>query len=103
MDAVVASQKRDLEELLRESSLDAFVLALETINHISVRYRFQSFLFLLCNAWELALKARLIRDAGSDDVIYFRKNWVSPSQDRKPCVIVSGRFTPTRITRSAEI
>lgn len=61
-------------EKLIEKSLDAFVMALETINRISVRYRLESFLFLICNAWELMLKGKAVRDAQDIRVIYFEGN-----------------------------
>jgi hypothetical protein len=71
MIATSASPTSDLRTRLLDSSIDAYVLALETVNHISVRYRFQSFIYLLCNAWELLLKAQLIDRAGTNDAILY--------------------------------
>lgn len=50
---------RRLTRDLINSSIDAFVLALETINRPSVKYRMECFCFLFCNAWELLMKAKL--------------------------------------------
>jgi len=47
---------------LRDSSLEAFILALETINRPSIRYRMEAFCILFCNAWELLIKAKLLHD-----------------------------------------
>ncbi|MBL8199900.1 MAG: DUF3644 domain-containing protein [Chromatiales bacterium] len=58
---------------LVEKSIDAYVLALETINRLSIKYRVESFAYLICNAWELLLKARLIETEKSRDAIYYRK------------------------------
>lgn len=40
--------------------MDAFILALENVNRLSGGYRAESFVFLIVNAWELLLKARII-------------------------------------------
>ena len=50
----------DLKKSLMDKSIEAYVLALETINRLSVRYRLETFCYLLCNAWELLLKAKII-------------------------------------------
>lgn len=42
---------------LLNSSIDAYILSLDTINRLSVRYRVENFAYLICNAWELLLKA----------------------------------------------
>ena len=62
-----------LKGQLVEKSVDAYVLALETINRLSIKYRVESFTHLICNAWELLLKARLIDESGSRAAIYYRK------------------------------
>jgi len=59
-----------LERNLRESSIDAFILALEIINKLSISYRLESFVLLFCNAWELLLKAKLLREKKK---IFYRK------------------------------
>jgi len=41
------------------NSVDAFILALETINRPSVAYRMEAFCVLFCNAWELLMKAHI--------------------------------------------
>lgn len=51
-----------LERNLRENSIEGFILALEVINKLSISYRVESFAFLFCNAWELLLKAKLLRE-----------------------------------------
>jgi hypothetical protein len=62
-----------LKGQLRDSSIDAFICALETINRISIGYRVQNFVFLLCNAWELLLKARLIEISSNDREVIYEK------------------------------
>ena len=58
---------------LLQKSVDAYVLSLETINRLSVQYRIEAFCYLLCNAWELLLKARVVDQTGGKQGIYFKK------------------------------
>lgn len=59
-----------LQGRLLEKSIEAYVLALETINRLSIKYRIEAFVYLVCNAWELLLKAKLILDSGNRLAIY---------------------------------
>lgn len=63
-----------LKGQLVEKSVDAYVLALETINRLSIKYRVESFTHLICNAWELLLKARIIDEARSREAIYYKND-----------------------------
>lgn len=49
---------------------EAFVLAIEVYNRPSIRYRVEGFSFFMCNAWELMLKAKMLRDDGRDSIYY---------------------------------
>ncbi|HHT9124243.1 MAG TPA: DUF3644 domain-containing protein [Candidatus Brocadiia bacterium] len=62
-----------LERNLTESSIQAFILGLEIINKLSVSYRLESFVFLFCNAWELLLKATLLKLKGKREIFYRKK------------------------------
>ena len=62
-----------LKGQLVEKSVDAYVLALETMNRLSVKYRVESFTHLVCNAWELLLKARLLDTQKSRSATYYKK------------------------------
>ena len=66
---------RRLTQHLISNSIEAFVLALETINRPSARYRMEAFCFLFCNAWELLMKAKLFQKNGK---IYYRKKRKKP-------------------------
>jgi hypothetical protein len=57
------------------NSIEAFILALETVNRPSVKYRTESFCFLFCNAWELLLKAKLLND---NNKIFYKKKYKKP-------------------------
>jgi hypothetical protein len=68
-----------LKGQLLDRSVDAYVLALETINRLSVKYRVETFAYLICNAWELLLKAKVLADAGGDrNAIYYPKERGKP-------------------------
>lgn len=57
---------------LVEKSVEGYILALETINRLSIRYRVETFCYLICNAWELLLKAKILVDAGNDRNAIYR-------------------------------
>lgn len=65
---------RGLKGRLVYSSVDAYVLALETINRLSVKYRVEGFCFLIVNAWELLLKARVIELEGKEKLFYSKES-----------------------------
>lgn len=59
-----------LQGRLLDKSIEAYVLALETINRLSIKYRVEAFTYLICNAWELLLKSKIIQDAANRQAIY---------------------------------
>lgn len=67
------SSSLKLAEKLIEKSIEAFTLAVEVYNKPSIRYRVEGFSFFICNAWELMLKARMIKTMGEQS-IYFKDN-----------------------------
>lgn len=67
-----------LKGRLLDKSIEAYVLALETVNRLSIQYRIETFAYLICNAWELLLKAKIIHDAGKRRAIYYKKKRGEP-------------------------
>ena len=61
-----------LKGRLVDKSVEAYILALETINWISIQYRIETFCYLICNAWELLLKAKIIEDTRKTNSIYYK-------------------------------
>lgn len=57
-------------EKLLDKSKEAFVMAIEVYNKPSIRYRVEGFSFFICNAWELMLKAHLIKTDGESSIYY---------------------------------
>ncbi len=53
---------------LTEKSIEAFILGLEIYNKPTIKYRIEGFSFFIVNAWELMLKATLLKRGES---IYF--------------------------------
>lgn len=74
-------------------SIDAYVLSLETINRISVRYRIEAFTYLVCNAWELLLKARILDLSRNRSSIYTSKDsrWSISLRDSLKLVYANDR------------
>ena len=66
-------EKFDLRKHLVEKSIEAYILALETINKLTIKYRLETFCHLICNAWELLLKAKILTDNDTQDSIYYKE------------------------------
>ena len=58
----------ELKEKLVEKSIEAFIIGLEIYNKPTIKYRIEGFSFFICNAWELMLKATLLK---RNESIYF--------------------------------
>ena len=64
----------NLKERLLDKSFEAYILALEIINRLTIEYRLEAFGYLICNAWELLLKAKILEDTDDEDAIYYKKS-----------------------------
>jgi hypothetical protein len=62
-----------LKGRLVDKSVEAYVLSLETINRLSIQYRVETFCYLICNAWELLLKAKILEDSGDRETIFEKR------------------------------
>ncbi len=51
----------NLSERLVEKSIEAFIMGLEIYNKPTIKYRIEGFSFFIINAWELMLKATLLK------------------------------------------
>lgn len=60
--------KDNLADRLVNKSIEAFIMGLEIYNKPTIKYRIEGFSFFIINAWELMLKAKLLKDGKS---IYF--------------------------------
>ena len=60
-----------INSLLNKSE-EAYLMALEIINKPTINYRTEGFCFFICNAWELLLKAYLIRKHKDIEYINFK-------------------------------
>lgn len=61
----------DLTEKLLDKSKEAFTMAIEIYNKPTIKYRIEGFSFFICNAWELMLKAYMIKAKG--EIVYIIK------------------------------
>lgn len=74
--------QEEIVERLLEKSKEAFALAVELYNRPTLKYHAESCSMFLCNAWELMLKAYLIREQGIDSIYY--------SDDPEKTIALSG-------------
>lgn len=59
---------------LLDKSQEAFILAIELFNRPTIQYRVEGCAFFLCNAWELMLKAHMIKKFGYSSIFYPNNN-----------------------------
>lgn len=69
-----------LQRRLSDASIEAYILALETINRLSITYRIEAFTYLICNAWELLLKAKIVQDTGNPKAIFYKTRRGEPKR-----------------------
>lgn len=62
--------KEELIDRMLEKSKEAFLLAIEIYNKPTIRYRLEGFAFFICNAWELLLKAYIIKQGDINSIYY---------------------------------
>ena len=55
---------------LLEKSKEAFILGIEIYNKPTIKYRIEGFSLFICNAWELMLKAYMIKTFGEKSIYY---------------------------------
>ncbi len=55
-----------MHEMLMDNSLQAALSSIEIYNKPDFKYREQTFAVLNVNAWELLLKAKILKDAGDN-------------------------------------
>ena len=60
----------DLAKLLVDKSIEAFIVGVELYNKPTIKYRVEGFSFFICNAWELMLKAHLLKTKGNSSIYY---------------------------------
>lgn len=64
---------KHISKQLIDKSQEAIILALETYNKPTIKYRVEGFCFFYTNAWELILKAKIIEDSKNENSIYYKK------------------------------
>ncbi|EDN7323680.1 DUF3644 domain-containing protein [Listeria monocytogenes] len=57
-------------DMLVEKSTEAFLMAIEIYNKPTIKYRVEGFSLFICNAWELMIKAHMLKKLGSDSIYY---------------------------------
>lgn len=67
---MINKSKANIVDQLTTKSREAFLMGLEIFNKPTLKYRVEGFAFFICNAWELMLKAEMIRQSGEDSIYY---------------------------------
>ena len=67
-------EEENLINKMIDKSIESFLLGIEIYNKPTIKYRTESFAFHICNAWELMLKAHLIKTQELKSIYYTKKN-----------------------------
>ncbi len=71
---VISEKEQAMIDKMLDKSQEAFIMAIEIYNRPSIKYRVEGFSFFICNAWELMLKAQIIKVSGYDNLFYINRN-----------------------------
>lgn len=83
-------------ERLIDKAKEAFVMSIEIYNKPSISYRLEGFSFFICNAWELMLKAYMIKKFGDESIYYHDNPDRTISLDRCVQKVFSNEKAPLR-------
>lgn len=79
----VKTSEDQFHDKLVGRSLDAFTLALEVYNRPSLKNRVEAFAIMMVNAWELLLKAEILKVDGYDKIFFDGERSISISDSLK--------------------
>lgn len=87
----------NLIDKLVGKSKEAFIMGLEIYNKPTIRYRVEGFSFFICNAWELLLKAYMIKKLGENSIYY--KDNADRTLNLENCIkkVLTNKNDPARI------
>lgn len=82
------NELNDYINALIDKSVEAYLMALEIVNKPTIEYRTEGFCFFMSNAWELILKAHIIKDGNDIDKIYYpeKPNNTKRSYSLEKCI-----------------
>lgn len=89
-------EERKTYDRLIEKSKEAFLLAIELYNRPTIRYHVEGCSFFLCNAWELMLKAYIVKTRGEREIYYKDKPERTISLGKCISTVMSNRNDPAR-------
>ncbi|MCI1934740.1 MAG: DUF3644 domain-containing protein [Atopobiaceae bacterium] len=82
---------------LLEKSQEVFLLSIELYNRPTIRYHIEGCAFFLCNAWELMLKACIIKKDGIEQIYYPEHKDRTLSLEDCLKKIYTNKYDPLRI------
>jgi hypothetical protein len=87
----------NLIDRLIQKSIESFLMGVEIYNKPTIRYRIEGFSMFICNAWELLLKAYMIRQFGEKSIYY--KDNPSRTLSLENCVakVFTNKKAPLRV------
>lgn len=92
----MTEKENELYIQLVNKSQEAFVMAIEIYNKPTLKYRVEGFAFFVCNAWELMLKAKIIKDKGESAIYYEGKESRTLNLERCIRLVFTNEKDPLR-------
>ena len=89
--------EKTLDIRLKEKSIEALLVAIELYNKPTIKYRIEGFSFMICNAWEVLLKAYIIKNEGELAIYYADKPNRSISLETAVKKIFTNENDPMRV------
>ena len=89
------TEQKIYDQLVNKST-EAFTMAIEIYNKPTLKYRVEGFAFFICNAWELMLKAYLIKTCGEESIYYPYKEGRTISVEKCLRKVFSNENDPLR-------
>lgn len=98
----VNKENEKLIEVMLEKSQEAFLLAIEIYNKPTIKYKVEGFTFFICNAWELMLKAYMMKN---DMPIHYNKKNINRTISLTDAIkkIMTNSKDPIRINLEAVV
>ena len=90
-------QEQKTYDRLLEKSQEAFLVAIELYNRPTLKYHAEGCSFFLCNAWELMLKAYLVKRNGENSLYFKDKAMRTISLNKCISLIMTNKHDPARV------
>ena len=98
----ISEKEQAMVNRMLDKSQEAFIMAIEIYNRPSIKYRVEGFSFFICNAWELMVKAQIIKTTGYSNLFYTNRNGERRTITHKKALTKTLSNKKSPVTRNLE-